>query len=64
MQPKKINSRGKPFSVATHDFFTFCINIPHDKPKSVMRELINFCFKGGEKQFIAVIKFGATCIDN
>ena len=25
-----------------------------------MRELINFCFKSGEKQFIAVRKFGAA----
>ena len=29
-----------------------------------MRELINFCFKAGEKQFIAVTKFGATWTDN
>ena len=29
-----------------------------------MRELINFCFKGGEKHFIAVAKFRATWTDN
>ena len=29
-----------------------------------MRELINFCFKGGEKQFIAAAKFRATWTDN
>ena len=29
-----------------------------------MRELIKFCFEGGEKQFIAVKKFGATWTDN
>ena len=28
------------------------------------RELINFCFKGGEKEFIAVTKFRATWTDN
>ena len=28
-----------------------------------MRELIKFCFEGGEKQFIAVKKFGATWTD-
>ena len=30
----------------------------------MMRELIKFCFEGGEKQFIAVKKFGATWTDN
>ena len=29
-----------------------------------MRELIDNCFKGGEKQFTAVTKFGATWTDN
>ena len=29
-----------------------------------MRELINFCFKGKEKQFIAVAKIIATWTDN
>ena len=29
-----------------------------------MRELINFCFKGGEKQFIAVTKLGVLWTDN
>ena len=29
-----------------------------------MRELISFCFKGGEEQFIPVTKSGATWINN
>ena len=29
-----------------------------------MSELISFCFKGGEKQFIAVTKFGAIWKDD
>ena len=29
-----------------------------------MRELINFYFKGGEKEFIVVAKFSATWTDN
>ena len=35
-------------------------NIPHNKLTNVMRELINSCFKVGEKWFIVVTKFGAT----
>ena len=34
-------------------------NIPH-KILTLMEELINFCFKGGERQFIVVKKFGAA----
>ena len=29
-----------------------------------MRELINFCFKVGEKQFVAVKELGGTQADN
>ena len=29
-----------------------------------MREFINFCSKSGEKQFVAVTKFGATWTEN
>ena len=39
-------------------------NIPRNKLKNMMRELINFCFKGGGKQVIAVKKIGATGADN
>ena len=37
--------------------------MPHNKLKNVMRELINFCFKGGKNQFIAVTKFTSTCTE-
>ena len=47
-------------SIATYEFSTFYTNIPQSKVKNVMRELINFCFKSGEKQFVAVTKFGAV----
>ena len=29
-----------------------------------MRELISFCFKGGQKQFTVVTKFGSTWTDD
>ena len=31
---------------------------------SVVKELVNFCFKGGEKQFISVRKLGPTWTDD
>ena len=61
---QKLNNRKKAFSIATFDFFTLYTNIPHNILKNVMRELINFYFKGGEKEFIVVAKFGATWTDN
>ena len=30
----------------------------------MMRDLINFSFKGEERQFIAIANFGATCTNN
>ena len=57
---KKRNSRNKALSIATYDFSAVYTNIPHNKLKNVKRELLNFCFKGSKKQFIAVTKFGAA----
>lgn len=31
----------------------------HQKLKSVMVELINFCFSDGDKEFIGIAKYGA-----
>ena len=57
---KKLNSRNKVLSIGTYDFSTLHTNIPHNKLKNVMRKLINFYFKGEEKQFVAVTNFGGT----
>jgi len=54
--------RNNAHSIYTFDFSTLYTKIPHDKLKSVMRELINFCFKGGENKYIAVNKFGARWV--
>ena len=59
-QPDGVNSRNKALSIATYKFSTLYTNILQSKLKSVMRELINFCFKSGRKQFIPVRKFGAA----
>ena len=55
---KKLDSLSIAFSIPTYDFFTIYKSIPHNKLKNVMREMIKLCFKDGEKQFIAVTKFG------
>ena len=57
---KTLNSRNKALSIAAYDFSILYTNIPHNKLKNLMRELIDFCFKGREKHFISVMKFGAT----
>ena len=57
---KKLNSRNKALLIITDDFLTLYTGITHGKLKIMMRELINFCFKGEKKQFVAVTKFGAT----
>ena len=55
----KLNSRNRAGSISTFDFSTLYTNIPHHKLKSVMSNLINFCFHGGDKEYIAVTNFGA-----
>ena len=46
---KNVNIRSRAFSVAINDFDT---NMSHNKLKNVMRERINFYFKGEKNQFI------------
>ena len=55
----KLNSRNKTISISMFNFSILYANIPHDKLKSVMRELINFCFDGGEKEFIGITRYDA-----
>ena len=57
---QQIHVRQKVISIATYDFPNIGRNISHNKVKKVVRELINTCFKGGEKQLITATKFGAT----
>ena len=51
---KKLSSRHKARSINTFDFSTLYTKIPHDKLIYVMNELVDFCFRGGDKQYIAV----------
>ena len=45
-------------------FCTLYTNVPHNKLKIVKRELMNFCFQVGDKQFVTVTKFVATWTDH
>jgi len=42
----KLSNRNNAKSVATFDFSTLYTKIPHDKLKSVLNEITDFCFKG------------------
>ena len=44
---KKLKSRNTAFTIAAYNFSTLYTDIPLDKLKIVMKQLINFCFKGG-----------------
>lgn len=55
----KTNSRNKAMSLSTFDFSTLYTKIPHQKFKSVMGKLINFCFSSRVKEFIEITKYSA-----
>ena len=59
---KQLNDRKKAYSISTFDFATLYTNIPHGKLKNVLREIINFCFKGGDKKYIEITKYGAKWV--
>ena len=61
---KKLNSRKKAKSITTFDFSTLYTSIPHDKLKNAMREIINFGFKGGDKFYIGITKYGARWVND
>lgn len=61
---KQLNERKKAYSISTFDFATLYTNIPHGKLKTVLREIINFCFKGGDKKYIEVNKYGAKWVSS
>ena len=48
---EKLSSKNKAFSITTYYFSTLHTNIPRNKLKNVMRELIYFCIKNGGKTF-------------
>ena len=59
---RKLNKRNKAVSIATFDFSTLYTKIPHQKLISVLHSIIDFCFKGGTCEFIAITRFGARWV--
>ena len=45
--------------MSTFDFSTLYTKIPHDKLINVLNELTDFCFRGGNNNFVAVNSYGA-----
>ena len=60
----KVNSRNSAILISTFDFSSLFINIPHHKLKSVIEELINFCFNGRNEKCIRIFGYGATWTNN
>ena len=59
---KNLNQRCKASSITCFDFLTLYTKIPHEQLLKVLNDMIDFCFKGGNHQFISVTKFGAKWV--
>ena len=57
-----MNARSKGTSISTFDFSTLYTKIPHDKLISVLNSIVDFCFNGGECDFLAINDFGAKWV--
>ena len=55
---KNLNSRSNATSIICYDFSTLYTNIPHWKLIRILNQLINFCFKGIDEQFIIADRYG------
>ena len=58
------NGRGKATSVSYFDFSTLYTKILHAKLLKVLNELIDFCFRGGDGEFISGHSHGDICAKN
>ena len=56
---KNLNKKSFAKSINTFDFSTLYTKIPHDKLKSVLNSIVDFCFKGGVHEFIVVNEYEA-----
>ena len=61
---KRLNSRNRAHSIYTFDFSTLYTKIPHGKLLFVLNSLVDFCFKGGTSEHIAVTSNGARWVSN
>ena len=56
---KKLNAKSKGTSVSTFDFSTLYTKIPRDKLISALNSIVDFCFNGGECDYLSINDFGA-----
>lgn len=54
----------KAILISVFGFSTLHENVPHHKLKSVMVELIKFCFSGGVKELIGIARYGVIWTNN
>ena len=59
---KKFNARSKGTYISTFNFSTLYTKIPHDKLISVLNSIVDFCFNGGECDYLAINDFGAKWV--
>ena len=59
-----LNKRRKATSVSTFDFSTLYTKLSHNKLLMVLNSLIDFCFDGGECQYITVNNYQACWVNN
>ena len=55
----KINNYKKAKSIRTFDFSTLYTKIPHNLLKAAMKEIVDFCFKGGLSHGVYITSKGA-----
>lgn len=55
---KHINRKKGAKSIATYYFSTLYTKLPHDKLVKELHKLIDFVFKGGDKKYIKINKWG------
>ena len=55
---KRINRKKGAKSIATYDFSTLYTKLPHDKLVKELLKLIDFCFNGGNKNYIKINDWG------
>ena len=54
----------KATSVSNFDFYTLHSKLPHNKRLMALNSLIDFCFNGGECNYITVNNYGARWVIN
>ena len=60
---KKSNEQTNVENIATYDFSTLYTNIPHDKLKTRMADVINKAYEGSGKTYISVYSTNTSFVN-